>query len=64
MWPTLEADQKKFVQGYNATFKHKENLNELKVPAGITLRHKIRRVNNDDKNKKLEESSEKKKKMK
>ena len=50
VWPTLEADQKKFVQRYNAKVKHKENLNELKVPNGITLRHKIRRVNDEKEN--------------
>ena len=52
-WP------KKFVQRYNAKVKHKGNLNELKVTEDLILRHKIRRVNNDDKNEKLEESSEK-----
>jgi hypothetical protein len=42
-WGKLDADDKAFVQKYNAKVKHQEPLASLKVPDGITIKTKSRR---------------------
>ena len=47
-WKTMESDQKRFVQSYNAKIKHKENLNTLQTPPDMIIKCTPRRLGKEN----------------
>ena len=43
MWPKLEDDQRKFIQKYNSSIRHNEDITGLVPPDGMTIKQKARR---------------------
>ena len=48
VWPKLEDDQRKFIQKYNSSIRHNEDVSSLVAPDGVTIKQKARRLSDDE----------------
>ena len=59
VWPKLEDDQRKFIQKYNSSIRHNEDITGLVPPDGVTIKQKARRRQeiSDDEREEIEDNS-------
>ena len=58
VWPKLEDDQRKFIQKYNSSIRHNEDITGLVPPDGVTIKQKARRRQeiSDDEGEEIEDN--------